>query len=173
LHDTSSVYLWLTLHRVVTLTKFGSIKFIIYVHVYVHMCVRIYVYVCMYIKNLRFHLWKYYVCTHVHVLICVCIYLQGTSVKGRSHFLCGNFSDILFTCVFYMHASRIWRRHEWIRKGCARLCINSLFISKILKKTLLFRHSLNLCVSLNKHTLIITQTALANYSFNEQGMFSP
>lgn len=141
---------------------------------YVHMCVRIYVCVCIYVKKLSFHVCKYYLCTYVRVFVCVCIYLQGTSVKGRLHFLCGSFSDILITCVSYMHACRIWRRRKWMRKGCTRLCINSLLLSSTLKN-LLVRYSINLCVSLNKHTHthIIIRTALANYSFIQQGMFSP
>jgi hypothetical protein len=135
------------------------------------MCERIQymcMYVGMYVKKLSFHVCKYYVCTYT----CVCIYLQGTSVKGRSHFLCGNLTDILLTCVFYMRANRIWRRHDWMKKGCTRL-YQQLTSKQYIKKTLLFRYSVNLCVSLNKHTHIITQIVLANYSFYEQGIFSP
>lgn len=112
------------------------------------------VYMCVYVFMLSFHVCKYY----VSIYACVCKYLQGTSVKGRSHFLCGSFSDVLLTCVFYRHVSRIWYRHEWMRKDCTRLCINSLLLSSALKNFAVQILRKFVCFSQQTHTHYYTNS---------------
>jgi hypothetical protein len=126
-----------------------------YTRTYLPTYVRTYICMCV-CKNLSFHVCIMYVRVYICVCVCVCVYLQETSVKMLSLFLCGNFSDIILTCVFYIHASRIWHRHEWLWKGCLRLCINSLLLSSTVKKNSVFIYSVNARVYLNKHKHIHT-----------------
>jgi len=56
---------------------------------------------CMYVKNLRFHVCKCYVCTY----ICVCIYLQGIYSRGGSISYVGAFlTSFLRACSICMQA---------------------------------------------------------------------
>jgi len=62
----------------------------------------------MYVKKLSFHVCITYV--HMYVSVYICKELQ--SWGGRIS--CAATCLTSFLRVFYMHASRIWRRHDWM-----------------------------------------------------------